>query len=151
MGLSSQSGELVLSVPSINSGEASFGRPNYKETRSVVCRVSTLDDEALDRNVDFLKIDVEGFECRVLRGASTTLERSRPLVLTEIAASNLSRADENPAILQAIMKGHGYVPFRLGLSQRPHKLKLEPVGSDLPDADYLWFPREMKGGAENFL
>jgi hypothetical protein len=49
--------------------------------------VATLDQvfeqEGIER-VDFLKLDVEGAEELVLRGAQSLLERSRPIVLFEV-------------------------------------------------------------------
>jgi FkbM family methyltransferase len=41
-----------------------------------------LDDLALDE-VDFIKVDVEGFELQVLEGARDTLARCRPVVIVE--------------------------------------------------------------------
>ncbi len=40
------------------------------------------------RNPDFIKIDVEGAEFRVLAGASRTLRQYRPLVLVEVTAKH---------------------------------------------------------------
>jgi FkbM family methyltransferase len=45
---------------------------------------AVLEKLAMDR-VDFLKLDVDGHECAVLRGASRTLERDRPTMLVELA------------------------------------------------------------------
>lgn len=47
----------------------------------VAAEILPLDDLAL--SPDFIKIDVEGAELRVLRGLSATLERSRPILLIE--------------------------------------------------------------------
>jgi len=45
-------------------------------------KVITLDSLKLD-NVDFIKIDVEGKEPEVLRGAEDTIKRNRPVILLE--------------------------------------------------------------------
>ena len=51
---------------------------------------TTLDDllAGLDR-VDVIKLDVEGAEGRVLRGATRTLERHRPVIISEVSPSLL--------------------------------------------------------------
>jgi len=41
------------------------------------------------RDVSFIKIDVEGHEQRVIRGATETLERERPVILVEIEQRHL--------------------------------------------------------------
>jgi FkbM family methyltransferase len=48
-----------------------------------------LDDELGDRRVDLVKIDVEGHELSVLRGASVTLRKYRPTMLIEIEQRHL--------------------------------------------------------------
>lgn len=47
------------------------------------------DDGHLDLPVDLVKLDVEGFEPRVVCGMERSLERHRPIVLSEYAPSNL--------------------------------------------------------------
>ncbi len=37
------------------------------------------------RRVDFIKLDVDGFECRVLAGAEETLRRCRPTIVMELS------------------------------------------------------------------
>lgn len=54
----------------------------------LVVPIRTIDELQLDR-VDFIKIDVEGHELEVLRGAVETLTRLSPIVFAEIHASDL--------------------------------------------------------------
>jgi FkbM family methyltransferase len=60
-------------------------------------RSERLDDVVpLDRKVEFLKIDVEGAELSVLKGARSLVDRSRPVVLFECTKPNLERAQTSP-------------------------------------------------------
>lgn len=52
-----------------------------------VCEVVPLDLFQFDA-VDFIKIDVEGYELEVLKGAKKTIERNSPLLLIEILRNN---------------------------------------------------------------
>ena len=84
--LSDHPGELQLHVPIIGGHavytRASLDRPDGPyESRRV--QVRTLDSYGLD-SVGFVKIDVEGLEAAVLRGAQHTLETQHPNLLVEI-------------------------------------------------------------------
>ncbi len=47
--------------------------------------VTTLDMECSDlQKIDFIKIDVEGYEVNVLNGASATIDKHRPFILVEV-------------------------------------------------------------------
>ena len=48
-------------------------------------------------SIDAVKIDVEGFECEVLRGASTLFTRFRPLLLVEGKVAATRRCVEEAA------------------------------------------------------
>ena len=59
-------------------------------SEEITVRVSTLDGFAFD-DVDLIKIDVEGHELSVLRGAIQTLQRCRPALIVEIEQRHLDR------------------------------------------------------------
>lgn len=71
-------------------GETEFigQKVSYEGQDCVPTPMVTIDGYGLGR-LDFLKIDVEGMELEVLRGARATLERHRPIVLAEMIKSNL--------------------------------------------------------------
>ncbi|HMK24614.1 MAG TPA: FkbM family methyltransferase [Chitinophagaceae bacterium] len=50
---------------------------------------------------DFIKIDVEGFELAVLKGAEKTILRTRPVIMIEVF-------DDNKMIVDDIMRSYGY-------------------------------------------
>jgi FkbM family methyltransferase len=58
--------------------------------------------------LDFVKIDVEGYELRVLRGAEGTLRRLRPAVLFEVNEAALRRGGTSGAEVCAFLQGLGY-------------------------------------------
>src|SRR5205085_3620821 len=94
VGLSSKSGDATLYIPVLNglalTGWASLAPGNCPDTAehfTKAVKVTTLDSYHLDR-VSFIKIDVEGHELHVLRGAQRTLMESQPTVLVEIKEPN---------------------------------------------------------------
>lgn len=94
-GLSSITGEAILYVPILRgiplTGWASLVPNNCPDTKEHVTKpvhLRTLDSFHISP-VCFIKIDVEGHELEVLRGAIQTLTRCRPRVLVEVKECNL--------------------------------------------------------------
>jgi hypothetical protein len=143
IGLSDAKGRLELKIPRINSGEATFGSSRYEDYTAVEVAVDELDNIVGDRTVDFVKIDVEGFEVHVLRGAKHVIARDQPLILTEVVERHLKSAGESPESLSELLGNAGYKPHRLGLRGLGGRQSLQL--SDRPaiegDGDYLWLPR----------
>jgi FkbM family methyltransferase len=76
-----------------------FGKPNsFSLVRAANCSNkfsvlavdldSLIDWERLDR-VDLLKIDAEGAEAQILRGASTLIGKHRPIIIAEVSVKRL--------------------------------------------------------------
>ena len=76
----------IYDVPSVNIGRASLIRPDVDYRPAGQVKVSTLDEELDGQRVQFLKIDVEGFEAEVLAGASETLAK-RPIISMEVSTA----------------------------------------------------------------
>jgi FkbM family methyltransferase len=136
--LSSAPGRASLRFDPGNTGIGtieSFNRldknPGIRQVESVDVEVRRLDDFQLGP-VSFIKIDVEGHELEVLKGARQLLERNRPVLLIEIEQRHC------PGNLKAVplwLAALGYEPRVLG-----EERKLTPAR----DLEYLrcnnfWF------------
>ena len=84
-------------------------------------RISTLDFWEME-NVGFLKIDVEGYELRVLEGARQTILRNRPVVMIEVGKSPEDRYG---------LKGRAPVEFL-------ESLGMKEVARLKPDRIFAW-------------
>jgi FkbM family methyltransferase len=101
-------------------------------------RTTTLDHvrASAPGKVTFLKIDVEGAEGMVLRGATTLLREDRPVVMCEACDHSL-RFGGSPEATFDLLRGHGYRPFR------PAGDRLEPCPRPDPAVDnYIFAPDE---------
>ncbi|WDQ15654.1 FkbM family methyltransferase [Rhodopirellula sp. P2] len=114
--------------------------------------VFPLNAAGLSRPVSFLKIDVEGAELEVLRGANSVILRDRPLVSIEILpcydVSNKFRIERQYALEQLMAKAK-YRCFRIlkATAEQGRLTGIERVDSigvhgDIDLADYLWIPQE---------
>ncbi|PHP65472.1 hypothetical protein CSC94_19150 [Zhengella mangrovi] len=132
IGASDTSGEGVITIREEgNLGGASIARPCARAADGVLnvpVRLEPLDSlveaRAPGRRVDLIKVDVEGYEAHVLRGARKTIRRDRPVILYErTGASDGQEVD-------AILKECGYEDFCLfervlGLDRLPPRTALQ--------------------------
>ena len=72
----------------------------------VVCTIKPLDSYGLT-DVDFIKLDVEGYELEVLKGAVNTLKNNSPLVMIEVLSTN-NNAMSNAIKIGEFMGSLGY-------------------------------------------
>jgi len=95
-GISSKTGFATLHIPVIrgvpHTGWATLDPETYPTVQTFIRKdveVCRLDDFNL-RNVGLIKIDVEGHELQVLRGAEAMISRDRPHVIAEIKPRQLN-------------------------------------------------------------
>lgn len=119
--LSDRQGEAVLSLGASSELNA-LGDGGKGET----VRLTTLDTEEdqgrWSRSPDFVKLDAEGEEERILGGGKRFFARHSPLVMFEIKAGNAVNRD-----LPQRMRELGFSLFRM----HPGAVALVPVGDDL--------------------
>jgi FkbM family methyltransferase len=93
--------EMPLDVP-VNSGAVNLRAEHESETH----RVPLVTLDSLDLRPRFIKIDVEGMEPDVLRGAESTIRKCRPILYVE------NDRDETRDALFAVLREYGYRAWR---------------------------------------
>jgi len=93
VGLSDKSGTMMLHVPKDSMGKGLTPLASFRKLSNSIeyqVPVRRLDDYNF-KDVDFIKIDVEGHEAEVLRGALKTVYDNKPILLVEIEQRHLER------------------------------------------------------------
>lgn len=147
VGLADLNDSLPYAPPSTtNTGTGTFvgaddaeGRPRLELRRA--------DDyfpaAGIDR-IDFLKMDVEGFEVSALRGMTATLAERRPVCFLEWTRSARRDGPANGVgLFPARYTFHRFVTSAplLGVFKR-HGYRLHPLGEDWPDCELVAVPEE---------
>ena len=111
LALGSKTGTAVLHLGAINSGNNFLGAPS-RHSGGVRVPVARLDDVLPNLKVDWVKIDVEGWEIEALRGMPEMLRRNPSICLYfEFCAANLRQAGEDPATLIEMFQKNGFSIF----------------------------------------
>lgn len=92
--------------PSIHMGDLSVGVGGEK------IEVRTLDSFNLDR-LDFIKIDVQGYEKFVLNGAENTIKTYKPIIIIEMEEHQLRRFNYGVVELFELIRSFGYYIYFL--------------------------------------
>jgi hypothetical protein len=64
------------------------------------------------KHVDFIKMDIEGYELQALAGANATIRKMRPRIMFEVNRRASERHNASPAMLRDFFLSHGYQLFR---------------------------------------
>ncbi len=102
--LSDRSGKLTLYADALNAGNSSLGRENIQtELRSFEVETETLDNfilrEGKGRKIDIVKMDVQGAEGLVLRGARQVFSNESLIVMMEFEPEKLRILGTDPSAL----------------------------------------------------
>jgi FkbM family methyltransferase len=135
-GLGPAESTLELLVPLSDTGQASFVRSwSQEDCTPVRVPVRKLDDVAREqdiRRVSLVKIDVEGFEASVFRGALLFLEKVRPeAILFEVMEGISGRVSDSPVF--RILLDFGYTFRSIPRSMLAMRLlPFDPVRESVP-------------------
>jgi len=108
---------------------------------SIQVDVVRLDDELERREIaaiEFLKIDIQGFEPYAMSGLQRTIERSKDLVvLSELWPDGIQQAGRQAEAYLSELLGHGFELFELGRTGRMSKVTaIEPLLNKYPGRKY---------------
>ena len=117
---SDRAGEMRLYRPSpqdTNRGRASLLHHPYLTGGAATVPAVTLDDACAGKRVALIKIDVEGHEAAVVRGAAAIIARDAPSIVFEYAPEMLDGVAQSPF---GWLAGQGYAMF----SVRPSRHRI---------------------------
>jgi FkbM family methyltransferase len=142
IGLSDAPTTLQLTVPKAHTGRGTFaGLSTGEPTESVSCQVCVGDEELAGLRPKLIKIDVEGFEERVLKGLRQTITTHRPVIVLEMLDGLLRKSGSSFQDVANFFADLSYQAGRLTTeraSLTKHRLRI--VASDGRDGDYVWRP-----------
>lgn len=111
--LSQKEGTATLFIDDGNVGNHSLARSNIKTGKqAVTVRMRTLDDVCKEngiRTIDMMKIDTQGAELQVLRGATTVLSGNHPMtMLLEFWPYGILQMGDKPEELLSLLSSLGF-------------------------------------------
>lgn len=123
VGLGDKASSEILHMPLKQSGSIGFGLSHLgndknvdgRETVEEKINLVTLDDFVAQNGLtrlDFIKIDVEGWELRALEGGAKTIEKFHPVLMLEMVDKFLQRAGDSSRKLWDFLKSQGYDIYR---------------------------------------
>jgi FkbM family methyltransferase len=143
---------LLFDNPHINRGGASLIDSSAGENQAREVKVFPLDDWAsrFPKAPRLIKIDVEGWELEVLKGAETILQSSdQPILILEYSLERPAHQEENE--LRAFLLGHGYsIWHQKRGKERWSRLVRINAGDPFPEHDNLiCLPARETGGVND--
>lgn len=115
LAVTDKDGYVEFSVPKNRAANASLvSSMKLAGDNRFIVKANSVDNLLKDRIVDVCKIDVEGFEALVLRGATKTIARSENInIILEWSLSQMQTAGFSPEDLLSIFSAYGLSTYRL--------------------------------------
>lgn len=135
----------IFSHPEINRGSSSLLEGDHDgDGEAEIVTVDTLDSFTsahIKTPIRLIKIDVEGWELEVIRGATHVLSRhDAPAICVECSTAHALHGGNIADLYQAIMRSNDYQCFRLrGGKSVKSPLQSVKDENDLPEHDNLFF------------
>lgn len=108
MAAGEKAGQLDLYLSDDNAGDHQLYKTG-EQRRRVTVQVERIDDLIPERKIDFIKMDVQGFEPFVINGMWDLIDRSPELVLlTEFWPSGIKKAGGDPDKMLALFDQRGF-------------------------------------------
>lgn len=119
-----------------NRGGASI--TNKRSDKGEEIQVKRLDDLHIGQKVNLLKVDVEGFEWEVLKGAAKTIQKDKPIIIVEYSRERNNEGNSSD-MLSWLQSEFNYKAYRF-IKGKERKSKLAPCISKtvgLPEHDNI--------------
>jgi FkbM family methyltransferase len=115
LGAKNSRGQMIWSTHDVNPGGTYLDLSDLRDPQVNTQSISVMAlDSSISHRIDFIKIDVEGSEPLVFRGAERILTQDRPAIMTEINPDNLLRtAGLSAAEFVTFVEGFGYQLYEI--------------------------------------
>jgi FkbM family methyltransferase len=115
-----------------NWGMSSITNHDYLSGKTEVVETISLDsfvEQYKIKNIDIIKIDIEGSEIFAIKGMQSVLSKIRPVILIEILENNLSKVNSSKEEIFEIFYSNKYTPYLILSNLVLQKIK-EPIYYD---------------------
>ena len=120
----SKKGSGVINLMSNNIGSSSLVLENEQTYGNETVSISTLDKELENQRVDFIKIDVEGYEWEVLQGAKNVISINRPVIVLEFSPFLYEKKETGSSIAMLdFLINSGYTVFDIRNGETPKQIR----------------------------
>lgn len=109
--LSNKKGTDVLNLCSDHNGLHTMGKtPRFNNIKPISIETDTLDNIFFENNIDvnFIKIDTEGFEYYILEGGKKTIYKNKPIIQLEYNKYHMQQCNVTEEQMNDMIKSMGY-------------------------------------------
>lgn len=111
LGLGAKAGQFFIKTPTPSNRGGNKVSEEFIENNTNVITITTLDQYVANKNIqkiDLIKIDVEGYELNVLKGAIHVIKKFNPVLFIELDDNNLKEQGHSAKALIRFLSENNY-------------------------------------------